>query len=114
VEDADYDAEDEAQEAVPEDNENAQHLEDGEQLIAKNDMWKMTEEFENYNERYQAENVEAPPRVLEKFAESVDTVPDGTTLTATQTYRQHQGRVRESQRQWPKSATWSSKLCGRC
>jgi hypothetical protein len=86
VDDADYDAEDEAQEAVPEDDENALRLEDGDQLITKNDMWEMMTEFRNFeNERCQADNAEAPPLAPKSFAEAVDRLPDGATLTATQT-----------------------------
>jgi hypothetical protein len=65
VEDADYDAEDEAQEAVPEDDENRPRLEDGQQLITKNDMWELMAEFGNFeNERYQEDNVR--PQVVRR------------------------------------------------
>jgi hypothetical protein len=82
---ADFDANDEEHEVVPEDIEQAPYLEDGDQVITKKEFWTMMEEYTRHNEQHQAFNMEPPPHVPETSVQAVDRVSDSNTLTATQT-----------------------------
>jgi hypothetical protein len=73
----------------------------------------MMEERARYNERSQADDVEAPPRVPETFTQAANKAPDGNTLTATQTLTS--ARVKSERASASSSRAPSGvQPCGRC